>query len=549
MTSRDVIVVGGGPAGSTAAAALARAGHDVLLLEAGEHPRPHVGESLLPGIIPILDAIGVLPRIEAAGFWAKTGSTLWNWGKTPRWDLWFHDSDAYDHAWLVDRSRFDAILFDHAGRSGAEVRARAVAREVITAGDRVAGVRWRSRDGGAERLEEARFVLDATGQTGLLARARGRREPIEGLQHQAMWAHYEQAARLPPPRGHQALFVAQPTRWWWCFPLAEGKASVGVVQLDAQGRRSAPRRDFDALLAACPELLEVLGKRARRCTPVRHERDWSYRSRRVAGPGWMSVGDAAGFIDPVLSTGVMLALHSAWDAARTLGAILGGEPEAQALSRYTEHHAEMFEDLLRMVRFYYQQNLHRDDYFWESKRILTGRDALSPAPQKAFVLLTSGLVANLALDDATKRRDSEHRARIEHADDEAPRELDAPERFVCIHLRHRQPPPRSATLPAEVEPEGSALFVLVEPAAAHPGAPALFRTPSLHINAIAPRHGNDPISDPRFAPVLHQLHRVLAPHDDPSGDLTVFWHRARGPLRHALADLPEDFELVRVFGE
>lgn len=133
MTSRDVIVVGGGPAGSTAAAALARAGHDVLLLEAGEHPRPHVGESLLPGIIPILDAIGVLPRIEAAGFWAKTGSTLWNWGKTPRWDLWFHDSDAYDHAWLVDRSRFDAILFDHAGRSGAEVRARAVAREVITA--------------------------------------------------------------------------------------------------------------------------------------------------------------------------------------------------------------------------------------------------------------------------------------------------------------------------------------------------------------------------------------------------------------------------------
>ncbi len=540
MSARDVVVVGGGPAGATAAAAAARAGLDVLLLEAGEHPRAHVGESLLPGIIPILDDIGALEAVQRAGFWKKTGSTLWGWGLTPRWDLWFADSDAYDAAWLVDRARFDALLFDHARACGVDTCTRAVVRELLWEGERLVGVRWQPR-GGEPRTTHGRLVIDASGVSALVARARSVREPIEGLRHQCMWAHFEGASRLPAPREHQALFVAQAQQWWWLFPLSETRASVGVVQLDAEARQGPPRRDFDALLLACPELHAVLGASAKRCTPVRHERDWSYRMREVAGPGFVAVGDAAGFLDPVLSTGVMLALHTGWHAARCATEIVGGtRPEAEVLADYAARHRELFEDLLRMVRFYYRQNLHRDDYFWESKRILVehGRPL---APQKAFILLTSGLVGNLALEE----READRRARTEAADvPDAPSEL----AFVGLHLRAHDREAEHASTQGGPPVRGSSLFLLVEPI--DPAAPTLAATPSWHVNAIAPRHGNDPISVPLLAPVIRAfVDLVRALDTTPAEPLARFWPRLRAALPDFVAALPPGFELVRAFGE
>lgn len=546
-TRHDVVVVGGGPAGATAAATAARAGLDVLLLEAGEHPRPHVGESLLPGIIPILQEIDALEAVERAGFGKKTGSTLWNWGRTPRWDLWFADSDAYDHAWLVDRSRFDAIVFEAAVRAGADARTRSTVREVVWEGDRVAGVRWHPRGESQLRRADARVVIDATGQSALIGRMLDLREPIEGLRHQAMWAHFEHADHLPPPRNEQALFVAQREQWWWAFPLGSGRTSVGVVQLDAAQRLGPPRPDFDAELVTCAELQQVLGPRARRVTPVRSERDWSYGMRCVAGPGWMSVGDAAGFIDPVLSTGVMLALHSGWHAGRTATSILSDRTdEPTALARFDAHHREMFGDLLRMVRFYYQQNLDRDDYFWESKRILVRHDN-AIRPQKAFVVLTSGLVQNLALDEQQAIAHRRRTDRIESGQALAPADPDTLD-FVCIHLRWR---PHERPLAVDHDaPSGSSssIYVVIEPA--DPVAPTLFATRNFHVNAIAPRHGNDPVSVPAFAPVLRALgRRIDALDTEPSEPLARFWRRVRSSIASHLETLPVDFELVRVFGE
>ena len=540
MSAHDVIVVGGGPAGATAAAAAARAGLDVLLLEAGAHPRAHVGESLLPGIIPILDDVGALEAVRGAGFWTKTGSTLWDWGLTPRWDLWFADSDAYDSAWLVERARFDALLFEHARACGVDARTRAVVRELVWEDGRLAGVQWEPRDGEAETAR-AHVVIDASGASALVARARSVREPIEGLRHQCMWAHFDGASRLPPPREHQALFVAQSQQWWWLFPLDETRASVGVVQLDADARQGAPRRDFDALLLACPEIVQVLGASAKRSTPVRHERDWSYRMREVSGPGWIAVGDAAGFLDPVLSTGVMLALHTGWHAARCAREIVAGtRPEAEVLADYAARHREMFDDLLRMVRYYYRQNLHREDYFWESKRILVehGRPL---APQKAFMLLTSGLVGNLALED----READRRART-HAPElpESPTQLT----FVGVHLRVHDREAEHASTQGGPPVRGSSLFLLVEPI--DPGAPTLASTTSWHVNAIAPRHGNDPISVPLLAPVIRSFIDLVRSLDDtPAEPLAAFWPRLRAALPDFVARLPEPFELVRAFGE
>ncbi len=533
-----MIVIGGGPAGSTAAAAVAKHGLTVLLLEAGTHPRPHVGESLLPGIIPILEDIGALAKVQAAGFVRKTGSTLVDWGRTPRWDLWFADSDAYDHAWFVERARFDALLFEHAVSLGAQAHTKAPVREVVEEGGRVCGVRWQAREGGEEHEARARVVIDASGQPGLISRAQAPRDHNEGLRHQALWAHFEGAGGLPSPREGQAFFVAQAQQWFWMFPLSNGHASVGVVQLDAQGRRSAPRPNFDGLVAECPALLDALGPDATRCTDVRAERDWSYRSRKPAGPGWYAVGDAAGFIDPVLSTGVMLALHSGWLAAQCARDEFGGTAPEEVRARYITKHREMFDDLLRMVRFYYRQNAYRDDYFWESKRILD-QDGERLQPQKAFILLTSGLVSNLALDARVQAR---------RGKTDGPTLEDARERldFIGLHLRVLDRDGAEASTEGDVPVRGSSLFLLIEPT--DPSAPTLFSTASTHVNAVAPRHGNDPISVPLLAPVIRSFAELVRTHD--SGDeLAVLWQVLREPLRSWADALPDAFEFVRAFGD
>lgn len=539
-TEVDVVVIGGGPAGSVAAAAAANHGHTVLLLEAAEHPRPHVGESLLPGIIPILDDIGALQKVREAGFARKTGSTLVDWGRTPRWDLWFADSDAYDHAWFVERARFDALLFEHAASLGVHTHVRSPVRSVLEEGGRIIGVRWQDRVTSEHHEVRARTVIDASGQSGLLSRSKTPREHIDGLRHQALWAHYEHAASLPPPREQQALFVAQAQQWFWMFPLPEGRASVGVVQLDAEDRRSAPRPDFDALVAGCPALARALGSRAKRSTDVRAERDWSYRARSPAGPGWYAVGDAAGFIDPVLSTGVMLALHSGWLAAQCVHAEITGAKSAEdAAAHYLAKHGEMFDDLLRMVRFYYRQNAFREDYFWESKRILEG-EGQRLQPQKAFILLTSGLVSNLALD-------ARHQSRRSKTAGSTLQDLPAALDFIGVHLRVDDRDESEATTEGDVPTRGSSLFLLVEPI--DPSAPTLFSTRSTHVNAVAPRHGNDPVSVPLLEPVIRSFGELVRKHDDTDRTLAELWAALREPLRAWSASLPTGFSFVRAFGD
>ncbi|MCB9568165.1 MAG: tryptophan 7-halogenase [Myxococcales bacterium] len=531
----DLLVLGGGPAGATIAALAARGGLRTRVLEADAHPRVHVGESLLPGIVPILQAIGALEEVEAAGFGRKTGTTHFGWGTTPEWDLHFADTDLYDHAWLVDRARFDAILIDAARRAGAEVWEQAAAREPIWEGDRLVGVRLRRR--GEEALEEvrARFVVDATGQAFFLARHLGLREVIPGLQHQAAWAHYEGAGALPPPREHQAVFVAEAGHWIWLFPLGGGRTSIGVISLDDEGAPGDER--FDAVVAASPKIAALLGPGARRITPVRRQRDWSYRVREICGPGWLIAGDASGFIDPVLSTGVFLAMHAGYLAARALVSTLArGTDEAAALAGYERAHRELFADLLRMVRFYYQQTLSFDDYFWESKRIMMTADT-ELRPQKAFMILTSGLVRNLALDELQAAQAARQAGAIGGGggglDVHDPAELG----FVCAELRHDDGDGRPA-----------ALYLLLEPR--RPAEPALARTRNLQITCLAPRFGNDPLRDARLrGPLQGIIDRVRALDDQPGEALALYWRRRRGALVDHLRGLGPAFSLIRIFGE
>lgn len=536
MDSWDLIVIGGGPAGTSVAAIAARGGLRVLLLEADEHPRVHVGESLLPGIMPILERMGALADVEAAGFVPKSGTTHWQWGATPRWDLWFADTDAYDHAYLVERARFDEILFHAAGRAGAVTHTHAAVRAPVWDGERVVGVRWRRRGEVDEHESRARWTVDASGQAALLARQLGLRETIAGLQHQASWAHFERAGRLPPPREHQALFVAERDHWLWLFPLSPTRASVGMVRLDPgdEAESDATRAGrFDAAVRGSELFAGVIGAAAQRVTPVRTQRDWSYRMSRVAGPGWLLVGDAAGFIDPVLSTGVFLAMHAGFHAAQLLLAEARGERDGDAvIDRYQRHHVELFGDLLRMVRFYYQQNLTRDDYFWESKRILLREDT-ELRPQKAFLILTSGLVRNLAYEQVAAEAQVRQVAATQQQT-----ALHDPDRlgFVCFHVEHA------------AADGADPLYLLLEPRRV--AEPTLFRTRNLHINCLAPRHANDPIRAPALAGPLRALAGRVQALDDVEGEaLAVFWRRRRAALVAAVTELGPDFTLVRVFGE
>lgn len=543
MQTYDLIIVGGGPAGSTAAAIAARAGLRVLLLEAASHPRVHVGESLLPGIIPILEEMGALDDIENAGFTRKTGSTHWGWGLTPAWDLWFTDSEEYPYAWLVDRARFDEILFRAAARAGAEALENAAVRSFLWEDERIVGVTYRRR--GEETIHEARapMTFDASGQAMLLARQLGLRELIPGLQHEASWAHWEGSGRLAPPRDNQALFVATNKTWMWHFPLSPTQTSVGIIRLEDDQNATDERRErrYDEAVAATPELQGVLGPDARRVTSVRNIRDWSYRMRRIHGPGWLLVGDASGFIDPVLSTGVLLGMHAAYHAAKLYVTVRQGErTEEQMRDAYLEQHTALFGNLLRIVRFFYQQNLHRDDYFWESKRILV--DSMQDvSPRKAFMVLTSGLAQNLAFDEkrakTRARREADLDAgtplEMEHEHAEEPR---ASLRFVCIHMRWK-----AAEKPAS-------LYFLIEPI--ERGAPTLFSTRNFHLNCLAPQLARDILLVPGLAPHLHALERVIRGADTTQGEpLARFWERSRAAIAETVRALPPQVELVRVFGD
>ncbi|MBL4689379.1 MAG: tryptophan 7-halogenase [Nannocystaceae bacterium] len=552
----DVLVLGGGPAGSTVATLAAKTGARVRLLEASRHPRPHVGESLLPGITPILADMGALAAVQRAGFSLKTGSTHLRWGVTPRWDLWFADSDAYETSWFVERERFDAILFDCATASGVETLTHAAVRSLQWQGDTLQSVTWRDA-GGAIHETTATHVVDASGAAALVARDRGWVEPIAGMAHQALWAHFEHVEHLPAPRAHQAVFIAEAGHWIWCFPLADGRASVGVVELAVDTPKGGSAH-FDALVSASSALRRVLGSAAMRCSGVRRERDFSYRVRPAGLPGVRLVGDAAGFIDPVLSTGVFLAMHAAWDAAHSLT-----EPdEISAASGYAKRHARQFDDLLRMVCFYYQQGLTADDYFWESKRIvIDSAGALSP--RRAFAVLTSGLIDNLAMQrpaqSARQRRAAETQETVESL-----AVASAPTEFFCVHLRvpfsarpgqvvHDLDGDRGD--PAVPRTDRASIYIVVEPD--DPVAPCFARTPSLSIDVVAPRLGNDPGHGPNgrdpgreqhLAPTLRSFVALLRRLDAAGLGIAALWRDHGHEIDRWTAALPLGIAHVRTFG-
>jgi FAD-dependent halogenase len=324
----DVVVVGGGPGGSTTATMLARQGHRVTLLERERFPRAHVGESLLPATVPILEALGVRDEIERAGCLRKFGATM-VWGREPEpWSWYFRETNVrYPHAYQVWRPQFDQILLNAARDSGVDVREGTTVASVRFDGGRATGVV--TEDGASI---EADHVVDASGQRAMMGHALGLRRWDRDFRNMAVYGYFEGAGRLDPPDETNILVESYGEGWFWLIPLHVGVVSVGAV-VDSATSRTRVRGDalgeFLQAEIARTTLTRRLLSGALLVDGPYSLRDWSYTSDRTVGDGWILVGDAACFVDPLFSSGVHLAMSAGTMAAayvdcRLRDPVLGG---------------------------------------------------------------------------------------------------------------------------------------------------------------------------------------------------------------------------------
>jgi flavin-dependent dehydrogenase len=331
----DVLVIGGGPAGATISALLAERGRDVVMLEKSRHPRFHIGESLLPLNMPLFERLGVAEEIKAIGM-PKYGAQFVSptHEKTVTYDFANAWDKSFPSTYQVLRSEFDEILFRNAVRKGC--RAIEGCRVTDVRPDaQGAEVDAREEDGG-ERTWRARFVVDASGRDTFLASRLGikRRNPRHNSA--AIFGHFAGATRLPGnAEGNISIFWFA-HGWFWFIPLAGGMTSIGAVcwPYYMKSRRTELPQFLMDTIALCPKLAERLGG-AQLASEVSATGNYSYNSDRATGENCLLLGDAYAFVDPVLSSGVLLAMHSAFVGADTVATCLDRPRQARrALKAY-----------------------------------------------------------------------------------------------------------------------------------------------------------------------------------------------------------------------
>jgi flavin-dependent dehydrogenase len=330
----DVLVVGGGPAGSTIAALLAEQGRDVVVIEKARHPRFHIGESLLPANVALFDRLGLRDRVEAIGM-QKYGVEFVSPEHDHRQFIEF--GEAWDksmpYAWQVRRSELDEILFRNAAAKGARTFEGERVREVAFDGD--GATVEVELDDGARRRWRARFVIDASGRDTLLANQLRCKEKNKRHNSSALYGHFTGAERLPGKLEGNITILWFAHGWFWFIPLADGTTSIGAVCWPYYLKsRSKPLPEFFRdTIALCPELAKRLAGAALVDDRVYATGNYSYASAKSSGERYLMIGDAYAFVDPVFSSGVYLAMQSAFDGAGVVEAVLAGRPDAAALRR------------------------------------------------------------------------------------------------------------------------------------------------------------------------------------------------------------------------
>ena len=333
----DVLVVGGGPGGSTAAALLQRRGYRVIQLEKDRHPRFHIGESLLPCNLPIMQELGVLEKVRALGV-VKHGADFPK-GESDYHTFQFRNAlgDSPPHAFQVKREEFDQMLFEHARASGVDAREGVKVERVEV--DGIGSVVATAREGNAEpALLRARYLVDASGRDTLLGNALKLKRKNDKHQSAAIFAHFRGVELRPGEEAGNISIYRFAYGWCWFIPLREGVMSVGCVCFPEYLKQRRGRNE--AFLIDTLKTMPAAWARmtsAEMISDVRVTGNYSYTCSRMAGPGWVMVGDAYAFVDPVFSSGVYLAMHSGKQAAALVDDVLR-EPasEARLQTRFTQ---------------------------------------------------------------------------------------------------------------------------------------------------------------------------------------------------------------------
>jgi flavin-dependent dehydrogenase len=358
----DVAIIGGGPAGSTAAGLLAASGRRVILFERETFPRFHIGESLLPFNDGLFRRLGILDKVGGT-FVEKWGALLMSSDGSVIRDIRFAESfvPGPPFAFHVLRSEFDQMLLGNARRLGAEVHEGFSVTEATHSHRDGCEIAARGPDGKV-LAARARFLLDASGRDAFLASRRGLRRMTPGLRKAGVFAHYEGIPRAEGRAGGDIILIVLKDGWFWVIPLAGGRTSVGLVTEGTTLKECglAPEVLLEEAIRRCPAARAWLGGKARRISQVWTASDYSYQCGEVAGDGYLMLGDAAAFIDPVFSTGVLLAMSSGEMAADALHERLptatraGGDLSPAAFKTYARRVRRHVQTYTQIVTNFYR---------------------------------------------------------------------------------------------------------------------------------------------------------------------------------------------------
>lgn len=376
----DVAVIGGGPGGSSAATALSRRGRTVVLLEREQFPRFHIGESQLPWCNEIFEALGAAETIAAAGFVQKWGATFRpSQGSSEQHaDFEAAVETPTPQTYHVLRETFDDILLRHSVKYGTTLLEGHRVLDVVFAPD---AVTLRFADGdGHESSCRVGAVVDASGKAGVVVKRFGRHEVDPLLRNIAVHAQYEGIPRPTGRRGGDIRMFTRPDMGWlWFIPLSDTLMSVGAVIPKTVHQREAKATGEDSLahyLAETPAAAPLL-ERARRVSPARFDADYSYLATHMAGDRWVAVGDSAAFLDPIFSTGVLLAMQGGIEAAEAIDAGLrAGDLSTRAFARYERVVRRRYHHFRRFAVGFYEPAF-RDLWFTRPKRLALYRAIVS----------------------------------------------------------------------------------------------------------------------------------------------------------------------------
>jgi len=421
MEEFDVVVVGAGPAGSTLATLLAQADHRVLMLEKKAFPRYKVGESLLPATVrDLADMLGIRQSLADAGFVTKKGATF-SWGEHPDalWSLNFGGPNSamvplpeqVPSAFNVPRDRFDELLSDNAARHGVVIRQQCSVTGFLRENGVVTGVDYEDAHGASHSVQ-ARYVADASGQRSRLAKSFGDRTLSEFFRKISVWGYFRHGKRLDAPFEGNVLFQAHNRAWIWYIPIDDELTSVGVVMPSEEfDKAQTPLQQLEQVISQCPLIADYLSSaqpvRSGEYAQVRVCSEYSYSHSSYWQPGALLLGDAACFVDVLLSSGVHLATFGAVLAAQSINAVLQGTvQEDLAMNEYEARLRREYAIFYNGLVGLYDMQKNEDDYATWLRELLIDTSGIAFEPDEPLeVALDQQMLVQNSQFNVTMMRD------------------------------------------------------------------------------------------------------------------------------------------------